>query len=187
MNVLSFEAAARRRLERRLADLSTANAELSHYAAGSAGMAEAAHAACAALLAAETLPQIVRTVTHGWPSILGIEIAALALAAQEEAFRAGPAGIQRLSARRVRAWYGAAGAAQVRGSMGDVPLFGEQGSAVRTVGIVPLRLDAPLGCGVLALGSRASLAAGPVGGTETLDFLGTALSRMIGRCLLAIH
>lgn len=187
MNVLSFEAAARRRLERRLADLSAANIELSHFAAGSAGMAEASQAACVALMSAGTLPQIVRTVTHEWPAILGIEIAALALASHDEAFRAGPAGIQRLPARRVRAWHAGAGGAQVRASTGDVPMFGEQGSAVRTVGIVPLRLEAPLGCGVLALGSRAPLAAGPVGGTETLDFLGAALSRMIGQCLLSVH
>jgi uncharacterized protein YigA (DUF484 family) len=185
MNIVSFEAAAERKRVGELAGLRETAEDLAHFAAGSAGAEAAAQRAALALLQAGTLPEVVRVVTQQWPQLLGTDVAALALAAHDEGFRAGPEGIRRLPARRVRAWQGASLTAHVAAVDDAVFLFGSAGESVRTVALVPLRLQAPLGTGLLAFGSRQPTELGTFGGFATLDFLGGALSRMIGKCLTA--
>ncbi|MGB3722163.1 MAG: DUF484 family protein [Pacificimonas sp.] len=184
MNIVQFDPAARRLLSQRAAQMSNSNAALSHYAAGTDSMMNAVSAAILQLMTAESLPDIIRTVTLDWPKELGVDMAALALASHDEGFRAGPTGIQRLPARRIRAWSSGTSGAEVRNVEGGVPLFGDAGADVRSVAVIPLALPAPLGVGVLALGSAAHSAPPAMDGTACLDFLGQALSRMIAACLM---
>ena len=155
-----------------------------HYAAGSAGALEAVQAACLALMSADSLTDVIETVTHEWPALLSVDVTALALAAHDEGFRAGPSGIQRMPARRIAAWHAGAGGVRLSEAKENLPLFGGAGTKAAIVAIVPLNLPEPLGCGILALGSCRRTAPGAMGGTEMLDFLGAALSRMIARCQL---
>ncbi len=188
MNIVQFDPAARRALSQRASELSDANMALAHYAAGADSAMDAVSRAALDLMTAESLPDIIRTVTQSWPRDLGVDMAALALAAHDEGFRAGPTGMQRLPARRVKAWAGGGAndgaAAQIRSVEGGVPLFGDAGEDIRTLAIVPLVLPIPLGHGVLALGSREQSAPPAMGGTQLLDFLGGAVSRMIAACMM---
>ena len=194
MNVVEFEAGARRvraARETRAAvtdgALVRADDPLAHFAAGTQSAVVAAQDAVLALMQADDLPAIIRLVTQDWPAILAVDFCALSLAAHDQGFRAGPCGIQRLPARRIAAWVRAAGGAQVRAVAGGSDMFGAAGAGVRTVGLVPLTLPAPLGCGLLALGAAGQYRPDALGGTEYLHFLGAALSRKIAACLMTRH
>lgn len=158
------------------------DAELAAYAASSDSLFESVGDAVLALMSAQTLPEILSLVVHEWPHLLGVDAAGVALAAHDSGFRFGPGGVAPVPARRVRAWRGGAAGPSIREARGDVPLFGPAAGPIRTVGIVPLDLPEPLGCGVLALGSREVAAPAALAGAERLGFLGEALSRMIARC-----
>ncbi|MBV7255606.1 hypothetical protein KCG44_02270 [Pacificimonas sp. WHA3] len=185
MNVIDFDSGAKRILDERSAALAGRQEALSHYAAGASAASEAVQDAVLSLMAANGLPEIIRTVTFEWPVELGVDMVALALAAHDEGFRAGPGGIQRLPARRVRAWYeGSGGATVIRSVQDGTSMFGDAGEGVKTIGLAPLTLVAPLGYGVLALGARTHCAPEAMEGTQFLDFLAAALSRKIGTCLM---
>lgn len=158
------------------------DAELAAYAASTDSLTESVGSAVLALMEAETLPALMRTVVHDWPALLGVEVAGVAIAAHDRGFRFGPGGVAQVPARRVRAWRGGTAGPSVIEARGEIPLFGPAAGSLRTVGIVPLALPAPLGCGVLALGSREPAPAEALAGAERLGFLGDALSRMIARC-----
>ncbi|MEO0499761.1 MAG: hypothetical protein AAF205_04275 [Pseudomonadota bacterium] len=191
MNVISFESHARRHLTQRAARAERASAALAHYVAGEHGLRSAVEQASLPLMTATRLPQIVGTVVADWPRTLGVDTAALALAAHDEGMRASTSGVARIAAKRIRAWHDNAPGVTIRRVDGAESLFGEAGHDVDIVAILPLALPEPLGCGVLALGDRHGNAVladrdldGDVDVAETLGFLSGVLSRRIAACMM---
>ena len=187
MNIIDFNSHARRIIADRSATLVQTNQALYEYATGALGVQEAARAASLSLISAPDLAGVIRTVTQQWPSELDIDMVGLALVAHDEAFRAGPEGIQRLPARRVRAWAQGGEGVHLRAVEGATQLFGDAGEGVKTVGVAPLTLPRPLGLGILAFGSLRASPPSAMDDSGLLDFLAAAVSRKLASCLTQVH
>jgi uncharacterized protein YigA (DUF484 family) len=182
--VIDFEGRAVAQMRRRVAEVEEANQDLIAFARGHSGAVASIHAAVLAATDANGLDHLVHIVTQEWPDILGLDAVSLALVAGEKGLRADSTGMQFVERRIIEKSIEDVETVVMRGVDRGHPLFGPASELIRAEALVRLSAEAPLPCGVLALGQRRPQGFDTRAGSELLGFLGAMLSRMIGRWLL---
>lgn len=174
--VIHFEERAVARLRERLGAVEEANEDLIAFARGHWGAVASIHSAALAAVESRSLEALLRTVTHDWPPILGIDSAALALAVGGRAFHATakslaevePVWVERMLSGRPRVEVKAVACGHV--------LFGAALSPeIRAEALVRAECPASLPVGLLALGQRCPFEIESGHGSELLLFLGRIL------------
>lgn len=175
--VIHFEERAVARLRERLGAVEEANEDLIAFARGHWDAVASIHSAALAAVESRSLEALLRTVTHDWPPILGIDSAALALAVSDRAFHASaksltevkPVWVERMLSGRPRV--------EVRAVTRGHALFGAAGSPeIRAEALVRVECPVSLPIGLLALGQRCPFDIESGHGSELLLFLGRILA-----------
>jgi hypothetical protein len=186
--VIPFQDHALAALRARIAAAEEANQDLIAFARGHSGAVAAIHLAVLSVIEAEGLDHVIHVVTQEWPQTLGLDAVALGLFVGETGIRADASGLQfvepRVIARSIEGFDGVVLRAAERGH----PLFGPACELIRAEALIPLRPQgsaaAVLPNGLLALGQRGGQGFETRQGSELLLFLGSVLTRCIGRWLL---
>jgi uncharacterized protein YigA (DUF484 family) len=182
--VIQFEERAVARLRQRIAAAEEANQDLIAFARGHSGAVASIHQAVLAAIAADSLETLFHVVTQEWPLILRIDAVALALIVGDKGFRADASGVQlvepQILARAMEQVDGVVLREVGRGH----PLFGPACDLIRAEALVRIDGEAPLPCGLIALGQRSEQSLDGRHGSELLLFLGNSLAAMIRRWLI---
>lgn len=181
--VIDFRDNALIELRDKVTALGEANADLAAFARGHAGAVAQIHAAALSAMDAEGLDHLIHIVTQDWPDSLGLDAVVIALSAGERTVRAATSGVQMVAPLQVPAAADGPPVVMRIVDRGD-SVFGPAAELIRAEALIRLDLPAPLGSGLLALGSREAHAFESGHGSELLAFLGGVVSRMIGRWLL---
>jgi uncharacterized protein YigA (DUF484 family) len=181
--VISFRDNALIELREKVAALGEANADLVAFARGHSGAVAQIHSAALSAMDAEGLDHLIHIVTQDWPDSLGLDAVVIALSAGEQAVRAGTSGVQMVAPVYIDAALVGPAVIMRNVDVGDT-VFGPAADLIRAEALIRLDLPAPLGTGLLALGSREAQAFESGHGSELLAFLGGVVSRMISRWLL---
>jgi len=182
--LVDFEGHAMASLRRRVAEVEEANQDLIAFARGHSGAVTAIHQAVLAAMDAEGLDHLIHVVTQIWPQILGLDAVSLALFVDDKAMRADASGIQFVDRRIVERSIADIDSVVLRGVARGHPLFGPASDLIRAEALIRLDGTPPLPSGLLAFGQRRAQGFETRHGSELLLFLGSAVSRMIGRWLL---
>lgn len=183
--VIDFETRAVARLQKRVAEVEEANQDLIAFARGHSGAVTSIHAAVLAALDAEGLDHLIHVVTQLWPDLLGLDAVSIALMAGETGLRADLSGMQFVDPRLIERSIADIEGIVLRACDRGHPLFGPAADLIRAEALVRLDNALPLPSGVLVLGQRRSQGFSTRHGSELLLFLGSVLSRMMGRWLYA--
>jgi uncharacterized protein YigA (DUF484 family) len=183
--VISFEEKAVANLRARIAAAEEANQDLIAFARGHSGAVHSIHEAVLAAIEAEGFDHLIHIVTQEWPQILGLDAVAVGLFVGDKGVRADASGLQFVDPRIIeRAVEGVEGVV-LRGCERGHPLFGPACDLIRAEALVRLDSPAPLPGGLLALGQREAQGFETRHGSELLLFLGSVLTRCMGRCLIS--
>lgn len=181
--VIQFEERAVAHLRQRLGAAEEANADLIAFARGHSGAVSAIHSAVLAALEAENIEGLFHIVTQDWPLILGIDAVALALIIGDRGFRADGNGVELVDPAFLRRLIEQDDAVSMRSVERGHPLFGPACTLIRAEALVRFDCEAPLPCGLIALGQRQSEPIDTRHGSELLMFLGLSLAAIIRRWL----
>lgn len=181
--VIQFEERAVARLRERIAAAEEANQDLIAFARGHSGAVASIHQAVLAAIAAHSLEHLFHIVTQEWPLILRIDAVSLALIVGDEGFRADANGVQRVEPRIVTRAMEQVDGVVLRAVGRGHPLFGSACELIRAEALIRVDGEAPLPCGLIALGQRTGQRLDTRHGSELLMFLGVSLGAMIRRWL----
>lgn len=181
--VIQFEERAVERLRQRIAEAEEANQDLIAFARGHSGAVASIHQAVLAAIAADSLENLFHVVTQEWPLILRIDAVSLVLIVGDEGFRADANGVQRVEPRIVARAMEQVDGVILRAVGRGHPLFGSACELIRAEALVRIECEAPMPCGLIALGQRSELSLDTRHGSELLMFLGMSLAAMIRRWL----
>jgi uncharacterized protein YigA (DUF484 family) len=182
--VIPFEERAVATLRDRLGAVESANEDLIAFARGHSGATASIHAAALALMEADSLDALFEVVTRAWPRILGLDVVALALVADDLGFRVHRGAIELVERKLVdRALDQVDGVVMRTAARGHV-LFGREAVAIRSEAIIPLHSETPLPYGLLLLGQRVEASLDARHGAQLLGFLGDSLGAMLRRWLI---
>jgi uncharacterized protein YigA (DUF484 family) len=179
--VISFEQHAVASLRARLGAAEETNQDLIAFARGHSGAVAAIHSATLAALEAESIPDLLRIVTHVWPANLGVDTAAIALRIGNRAFRADRAGIHALDALFFSRALRRIGPVDMRRVDRGHAWFGTSSEVVGAEALVRIDNPLPFPSGALLLGQREARDFDARHGSELLRFLGQGLAVMIRR------
>ncbi len=182
--VIGFEERAVARLRDRLGAAESARADLAAFARDHSGAVARIHEAALAAMGAVDLGDLVRIVTHDWPVILDVDSIALGLVLGQRAFRADHAGISEFSRAIVDRMIANGPELGMRAADAGHPLFGRQGTAIRSEVLLRIDGDPGLPYGLLAIGQRQPLEFDAAHGGELLLFLAATLGAMLRRCVI---
>lgn len=183
--VVSFESHALARLREKLGAAEEAREDLIAFARGHSGAVSAIHDAALAAIAAEGMDGLFAIVTREWPTILGIDEVALALVIDQEGFRAGDDGVQRVARQLISSAADSAGDVVMRNVERGHPLFGRGGEDIRAEALVAIDCGPGLPRGLLLLGQAEPYPLDNGHGSELLRFLGRTLGAIIAGWLKA--
>ena len=181
--VIQFEERAVARLRERIAAAEEANQDLIAFARGHSGAVASIHQAVLAAIAADSLEHLFHIVTQEWPLILRIDAVSLALIVGDQGFRADANGVQRVEPQIVARAMEQVGGVVLRAVGRGHPLFGSACELIRAEALIRVDGEAPLPCGLIALGQRTDQSLDTRHGSELLMFLGVSLGAMIRRWL----
>jgi uncharacterized protein len=181
--VIQFEERAVARLRQRIAAAEEANQDLIAFARGHSGAVASIHQAVLAAIAADSLETLFHVVTQEWPLILRIDAVALALIVGDKGFRADANGVHKVEPQIVARAMEQVDGVVLREVGRGHPLFGPACDLIRAEALVRIDGDAPLPCGLIALGQRSEQSLDGRHGSELLLFLGNSLTAMIRRWL----
>lgn len=181
--VIQFEERAVARLRERIAAAEEANQDLIAFARGHSGAVASIHQAVLAAIAADSLEHLFHIVTQEWPLILRIDAVSLALIVGDQGFRADANGVQRVEPRIVARAMEQVDGVVLRAVGRGHPLFGSACELIRAEALIRVDGEAPLPCGLIALGQRTGQSLDTRHGSELLMFLGVSLGAMIRRWL----
>jgi len=181
--VIPFEEHAVAHLRRRLGAVEEANQDLIAFARGHSGAVTSIHEAVVAAIDVDSIEALFHVVTQEWPLILGIDAVALSLIVGDQGFRADGGGVQHVDPAILRRAIERVNGVQMRTVKRGHPLFGPACDLIRAEALIRIDCEAPLPCGLLALGQRAELSLDARHGSELLMFLGRSLAAMIRRWL----
>ena len=169
------------RLRDRLGEAESARADLLAFARGHSGAVASIHRAVMAALEADSLDDLLRTVTGDWPDVLGLDSVVLALVVGDQAFRVDRFGVNVMARPIVNRAMQSLGAVELRNVTRGHPLFGEAAGEVRSEALIRIDSPAPLPYGLLALGQHGAQSIETPHGADLLLFLGASLAAMIRR------
>ena len=181
--VIQFEERAVARLRERIAAAEEANQDLIAFARGHSGAVASIHQAVLAAIAADNLEHLFHIVTQEWPLILRIDAVSLALIVGDQGFRADANGVQRVEPQIVARAMEQVDGVVLRAVGRGHPLFGSACELIRAEALIRVDGEAPLPCGLIALGQRTDQSLDTRHGSELLMFLGVSLGAMIRRWL----
>ena len=181
--VIQFEERAVARLRERIAAAEEANQDLIAFARGHSGAVASIHQAVLAAIAADNLEHLFHIVTQEWPLILRIDAVSLALIVGDQGFRADANGVQRVEPQIVARAMEQVDGVVLRAVGRGHPLFGSACELIRAEALIRVDGEAPLPCGLIALGQRTGQSLDTRHGSELLMFLGVSLGAMIRRWL----
>lgn len=181
--VIQFEERAVAQLRERLGVVEEANQDLIAFARGHSGAVSAIHEAVLAALEAESIDALLHVVTQEWPLILGLDAVALSLIVGDQGFRADGNGVQMVDPQILRRVIEQIDGVEMRNVERGHPLFGPACDLIRAEALVRIDCEAPLPCGLIALGQRTEQSLDARHGSELLMFLGRSLASMIRRWL----
>ena len=181
--VIQFEERAVARLRERIAAAEEANQDLIAFARGHSGAVASIHQAVLAAIAADSLEHLFHIVTQEWPLILRIDAVSLALIVGDQGFRADANGVQRVEPQIVARAMEQVDGVVLRAVGRGHPLFGSACELIRAEALIRVDGEAPLPCGLIALGQRTDQSLDTRHGSELLMFLGVSLGAMIRRWL----
>jgi len=177
--VIPFEERAVATLRDRLGAAESANQDLIAFARGHSGATASIHAAVLALMDADGVDALFDVVTKAWPRILGLDVVALALVADDVGFRIHRAAVELVERKLIdRAIEQADGIVMRTAPRGNA-LFGREAAAIRSEAVIPLPAAAPYPYGLLLLGQRAEACLDARHGAQLLGFLGDSLGAML--------
>jgi uncharacterized protein len=182
--VVNFEASAVANLRARMAEVEAANHDLIAFARGHSDVVAAIHATALSAISADGLDELIRVMTQDWPGLLKVDAIALALVAEQTAFRADQAGLTFIDPRIVLRATQQSPEVVLRGVERGHPLFGAVAPFLRAEAIIPLHGALPLPHGLLLLGQRHQQDFATRHGAELLAFLGAVVSATVKRWLL---
>lgn len=183
--VIQFEENALASLRERLGAANEANQDLIAFARGHAGAVSSIHAAVLAAMEADSFENLLRVVTHDWPSILGLDAVAIALLVGNRGFRADFEGVQAMEPQMLRRAIHGVDEVTMQAVERGHPLFGRSAGMVRAEALIRIDSEYPFPTGLIALGQQARQIIDPRHGGELLLFLGHSLAAMIRRCVTA--
>ena len=181
--LIQFEEHALARLRERLGAAEEANEDLIAFARGHSGAVTSIHAAVLAAMESDSVETLLHVITQEWPLILGIDAVAVGLIVGERGFRADGNGIQAVEGPFLQRQLDELAPVEMRTVERGHPLFGPACELIRAEALVRVDCDAPLPCGVIALGQRAALPLDARHGSELLLFLGRSVATIIARWL----
>ena len=181
--VIQFEEHAVARLRERLGAAEEANQDLIAFARGHSGAVSSIHAAVLAAMETDSVESLLHVITQEWPLILGIDAVAVGLLVEGRGFRADGNGIQAVEASFLQRQLDQLSPVELRTVGRGHPLFGPACDLIRAEALIRVDCEAPLPCGVIALGQRAALPLDARHGSELLLFLGRSVATIIGRWL----
>jgi uncharacterized protein YigA (DUF484 family) len=181
--VIPFEERAVAQLRERLGEAQEANQDLIAFARGHSGAVASIHEAVLAAIETDGVDALLHVVTQEWPLILGIDAVALSLIVGQRGFRADGSGVQLVDPAILRRAIDRVDGVDMRKVERGHPLFGPACDLIRAEALIRIECEAPLPCGLLALGQRAELSLDARHGSELLMFLGRALAAMIRKWL----
>ena len=181
--VIQFEERAVARLRERIAAAEEANQDLIAFARGHSGAVASIHQAVLAAISADSLDHLFHIVTQEWPLILRIDAVSLALIVGDQGFRADANGVQRVEPQIVARAMEQVDGVVLRAVGRGHPLFGSACELIRAEALIRVDGEAPLPCGLIALGQRTGQSLDTRHGSELLMFLGVSLGAMIRRWL----
>ena len=181
--VIQFEPSALATLRERLGAAESANEDLIAFARGHSGAVSTIHRAVLGAIEADGIEQLLVTVTRGWPSVLGLDLVALALVIGGEGFRADANGVEPVAPQLIDRAISGLETVELRAVPRGHALFGAAADGVRAEALIRIDCGAGLPYGLLALGQRdeGDIEAGH--GASLLHFLGQSLAAMIARWL----
>lgn len=182
--IISFEERAVATLRDRLGAAESANEDLIAFARGHSGATAAIHAAVLALIEADGLDALFDVVRHGWPHLLGLDHAALALVVDGKGFRVEAEHVGTVEPRIVDRAIERLEQVTMRTVACGHPLFGSDAKHVRSEALILLPAEAPLPYGLLLLGQRDAACLDNRHGAQLLGFLGMSLNAMLRRWLM---
>lgn len=182
--VINFEERAVATLRARVAAAEEANQDLIAFARGHSGAVASIHAAVLAAVEAEGFDHLIHIVTQDWPQILGLDAVAVSLFAGGKGMRADASGMQFVDPRLIEKSMADLDGVVLRAVERGHPLFGPACDLIRAEALVRLESEPPLPSGLLALGQRAGQGFETRHGSELLVFLGSVLTRCMGRWLI---
>ena len=182
--VISFEERAVATLRDRLGEAESARQDLIAFARGHSGATAAIHAAVLALIEADSLAELFDVVRRDWPSLLGLDHAALALVADGKGFRVEADYVGTVEPKIVDRAIGRLDPVTMRTVDCGHPLFGSAARHIRSEALILLPAQGPLPYGVLLLGQKDAASLDNRHGAQLLGFLGASLGAMLRRWLM---
>ncbi|MEO7505260.1 MAG: DUF484 family protein [Sphingomicrobium sp.] len=182
-SVIHFEERAVASLRQRLGAAESANEDLIAFARGHSGAVSAIHRAVLSAIAADSIEELLGTVTRDWPVILRIDAVAFALVVGEAGYRADAAGIAFIAPQLIDKALAGLGEVELRAVPRGHSLFGNAASDIRAEALIRIDCGEGLPHGLLALGQRDVHDIDAGHGAALLRFLGQSLAAMIARWL----
>lgn len=182
--VIPFEERAVASLRDRLGAAESAKEDLIAFARGHSGATAAIHSAVLALMEADSLDGLFRTVANDWPRLLGLDRAVLALVADGRGFRVEAGHVGTVEPRIVDRAIERLDAVTMRTVQCGHPLFGSAARDIHSEALVLLSAEAPLPYGILLLGQKDAACFDNAHGAQLLGFLGSSLEAMLRRWLI---
>ena len=182
-SVIHFEERAVASLRQRLGAAESANEDLIAFARGHSGAVSAIHRAVLATIAADSVEDLLATVTGDWPTILRIDAVTLALVVGEAGFRADAAGIEFIAPQLVDKALAGLDEVELQAVPRGHALFGMASPDIRAEALIRIDCGEGLPYGLLALGQHDAHAIDAGHGAALLRFLGQSLAAMIARWL----
>lgn len=179
--VIQFEERAVASLRERLGAAESANEDLLAFARGHSGAVASIHRAVLGAIAADSVEQLLMSVTIEWPRLLGLDVVTIALVIGKQGFRADSAGIGFLNPTLIDRALRGIDAVELRAVPRGHPLFGRDAAKVRAEALIRVGHRGEGSYGLLALGHRASGVVETGHGAALLRFLGESLDAMLRR------
>lgn len=179
--VIQFEERAVASLRQRLDAAESANEDLVAFARGHSGAVSSIHRAVLGAIAADSVEQLLTSVTVDWPRLLGLDVVSFALVIGGQGFRADAAGIDFLDPTLIDRALRGVDAVALRAVPRGHPLFGRDAGKVRAEALIRVGHRGEGSYGLLALGHRAPGVVETGHGAALLRFLGESLDAMLRR------
>ncbi len=179
-HVVDFQRYSIERLRHYLTELDAYQGRLIAATRSNISNQQQIHDAVLAAMDAESLPELVHTVTQDWVDMLGVDAIVLALEDKASLSWVSNVGILPLEACWIEDMVGLEGAVIRRGRVAASPrIFGPAAPLIQAEAMVRMAPAKPLPQGLLAFGTRESDSFYPGQGTELLRFLASVVQKCL--------
>jgi len=179
--VIQFEETAVASLRQRLGAAESANEDLVAFARGHSGAVAAIHRAVLGAIEADSVEELLTSVTVDWPKLLGLDVVTIGLVIGGQGFRADDAGIGFLDSSLIDRALKGLDEVELRTVDRGHPLFGRAASGIRAEALIRVGQKGDGSYGLLALGHRQTGVVETGHGAALLRFLGRSLDAMLTR------